>query len=251
MASNLSAKADQQKKKADDQTSKLDKLTEERDELLSRRIVLDGQLDRLPGVLDDLKHWHAVSCGEAENTELADVIRGQEDTTKDLQAAKSQLTELIESQKKRAKSLQSRFDDLVRKTINKQFRGEIDIREDGINFRITREDSLAGEAYETLAVLLADLALLLESNSQKVHHPGFLLHDSPREADLNVRIYERLLQVASDEMESVEESPFQYIVTTTTPPSKSLAKSAKMHHLTSGTGSLFGKQLMTMRSAVK
>ncbi len=249
VASNLSAKANAQelerKRNSDERKSPLDVLTSKRDALLSRRIVLNDQLNRLPGVISNLQAWHAISRGEAENTELAEVMRQQEQADADLKSAKEELATLIKTQKKRAKSFQARFDQMVRKTINEKFRGAIDIRENGISFRITREDSLAGEAYETLAVLLADLTLLLESNAKKVRHPGFLLHDSPREADLNVRIYERLLQVASDEMSATgdEEPPFQYIVTTTTPPSETLAKSVKMHHLTSGSGSLFGRQL--------
>ena len=78
-------------------------------------------------------------------------------------------------------------------------------------------------------------------------HPCFLLHDSPREADLNVRIYERLLEVAAQIMEGAkngDEIPFQYIVTTTTPPSKRLCKeSVNFETLSSGKGSLFGRQL--------
>ena len=65
-----------------------------------------------------------------------------------------------------------------------------------MSFRINRERSLAGEAYETLAVLLADVAILLESSVDSICHPGLLIHDSPREADLFVRLYERMLDVA-------------------------------------------------------
>ncbi len=245
VASNLSAKAEQQEPKVSEREARLQALTKERTDMLTRQIVLNGQLDRLPGVITNIQSWHAISRGEAENTEVAGVIRQQKQAGIDLKSANEELATLIKTQKKRAKSFQTRFDKLVRKTINETFRGAIDIREDGINFRITREDSLAGEAYETLAVLLADLTLLLESTAKKVRHPGFLLHDSPREADLNVRIYERLLQVASDEMNATggDAPPFQYIVTTTTPPFEALAKSVKMHHLTSGAGSLFGRQL--------
>ena len=97
-----------------------------------------------------------------------------------------------------------------------------EIEEEGIGFGIK---PLSGEAYGTLAVLLADVALLFESNAAHSQHPGILIHDSPREADLNLRIYHRLLDVADAHMrESGQDGdlPYQYIVTTTTPPSEQL-----------------------------
>ena len=104
---------------------------------------------------------------------------------------------------------------------------------------------MAGEAYETLAVLLADLAILMESSSESVCHPGLLIHDSPREADLNVRLYERMLEAAFSLMSDEQgNTPYQYIVTTTTQPSESLRlANVTKETLSSGSGSLFGMQL--------
>jgi hypothetical protein len=145
------------------------------------------------------------------------------------------------------KVFESRFDAVVRGTLTTAFKGVIGIGEEGIDFSIKRGESLSGEAYETLAVLLADIALLFESNAAHVHHPGLLVHDSPREADLNERIYQRLLDMAHAQMEASGQNgniPFQYIVTTTTPPSSSLREQfITMHELSSGSGSLFGRQL--------
>jgi hypothetical protein len=94
---------------------------------------------------------------------------------------------------------------------------------------------------------LADVALVLESADAHSHHPGILIHDSPREADLNLRIYQRLLDVAYDQIQASEQQriiPYQYIVTTTTLPSKALQKkSITMLELSGGEGSLFKLQL--------
>ena len=110
-----------------------------------------------------------------------------------------------------------------------------------------RRESLSGEAYETLAILLADVALLFESNADHVHHPGILFHDSPREADLNLRIYQRLLDMADAANAGSRQNgdvPYQYIVTTTTSPSQQLQdKSVTTHTLSGGVGSLFKRQL--------
>jgi hypothetical protein len=56
-------------------------------------------------------------------------------------------------------------------------------------------------------------------------HPRILIHDSPREGDLELHIYHRLFEFIL-ELERAfgkREPSFQYIVTTTTPPPKDLA----------------------------
>ncbi|HAI11588.1 MAG TPA: hypothetical protein DCM28_07775, partial [Phycisphaerales bacterium] len=162
-----------------------------------------------------------------------------------LERLTDELNNLLAQQNKRAKELGQRFNDIVQKAINTSFKGSIAINSDGIFFRINRERSLAGEAYETLAVLLADLAILIESANTSVCHPGFLIHDSPREADLNERLYQRMLEVAYSLMRDKEgNTPFQYIVTTTTEPSQVLKDSGVTQEtLSGGEGSLFCKQL--------
>ena len=86
-----------------------------------------------------------------------------------------------------------------------------------------------------------------------VCHPGLLIHDSPREADLNVKLYERVLDTAFALMPDEQRSlPYQYIVTTTTPPSSSLQQHAVTKlELSSGDGSLFGRQLETAKSTAE
>jgi hypothetical protein len=57
-------------------------------------------------------------------------------------------------------------------------------------------------------------------------HPKILIHDSPREGDLELHIYHRLFEfiLELDRAFGKREPSFQYIVTTTTtPPPKALA----------------------------
>lgn len=73
-----------------------------------------------------------------------------------------------------------------------------------------------------------DLAALAWSMEGHGAHPRFLIHDSPREADMAADIYEGLFNAAL-ELESAfspgTEPNFQYIVTTTAPPPDALKKS--------------------------
>ena len=72
--------------------------------------------------------------------------------------------------------------------------------------------------YKVLEILAGDVACLLDSTQEQSFHPGFLLHDSPREAEMSEDILWALLEhVAKKGGDSL-----QYIVTTSTEPPESL-----------------------------
>jgi hypothetical protein len=75
-----------------------------------------------------------------------------------------------------------------------------------------------GTAIVSLNVVAFDIAVLAMAIEGKTSHPGFLVHDSPREADLGGSIYAGLFELAK-KLEGFGPVPlFQYIVTTTTEP---------------------------------
>lgn len=85
-----------------------------------------------------------------------------------------------------------------------------------INFGLGGNRSTS--AIDSLKVLAFDLSALCLSIEGKTTSPPFLLHDSPREADLGLPLYHKLFHLMH-ELESLGETPlFQYIITTTTPP---------------------------------
>ena len=85
---------------------------------------------------------------------------------------------------------------------------------------------LGGEAYSVVEVLLGDFASLLDSAvSAGSFFPGLLVHDCPREADMSQVLYHAFLQATAEGAEQLragDQVPFQYIVTTTSPPPESL-----------------------------
>lgn len=90
------------------------------------------------------------------------------------------------------------------------------------------ELALGGEAYQVLEVLLGDLTCLLDAaTSTESHHPGFLVHDCPREADMSALLYRNFLSTACEadkELSAPGGVPFQYVVTTTSPPPSELSQ---------------------------
>lgn len=90
------------------------------------------------------------------------------------------------------------------------------------------EVARGGEAYQVLEVLLGDIVCLLDSaTSDDSHHPGFLVHDCPREADMSELLYWEFFLAAAEAAEQLSESgvaPFQFIVTTTSSPPEELCR---------------------------
>lgn len=81
------------------------------------------------------------------------------------------------------------------------------------------EVGIGGQAGDILSVIAFDLAVMLSSIEGRTHLPAFLVHDSPREADLALPHYYRLFQyVRQLDQDLGAPPPFQYIVTTTTSP---------------------------------
>lgn len=245
IAADLADRASRQTEPLTRLRAKLDELNEAKNVLLDRRREITRELERIPTVLADLTKWHEVLEGRAPNSDLNELEQRQQRTSAAIDETKKTLTDHINAQQARVSQFTERFHRIVQNVIDSKFKGTINVVEDELQFSINRERSLAGEAYETLAVLLGDLAMLLESSSDSVSHPGILIHDSPREADLNMRLYERLLLVALWSMWDEQcHLPFQYVVTTTTrPPDVLQDPSITKLTLSSGSGSLFGKQL--------
>lgn len=104
--------------------------------------------------------------------------------------------------------------------------GTVQFNDRELSFRITHGSAMSGEAVETLSVLLADLSsLVYHTVNENSQLPGILIHDSPREADLALRLYLaviRLAQSLEEAFGSEDQCPFQYILTTTTAPPEEL-----------------------------
>ena len=108
-----------------------------------------------------------------------------------------------------------------------------------------------GEAYQVLEVLLGDIVCLVDAASTSASsHPGFLVHDCPREADMSERLYQPFLTMTAEleeQLASNGAAPFQYIVTTTSaPPLQLQSAPALVLELRPGSdeGLLFKRRLM-------
>jgi hypothetical protein len=77
---------------------------------------------------------------------------------------------------------------------------------------------VGGMAMESLKAIAFDLAAMLMSIEGHSMLPAFLVHDSPREADLGEAIYHRLFRLVRSFECLGDDPPFQYLITTTSRP---------------------------------
>ncbi len=96
------------------------------------------------------------------------------------------------------------------------------IKLDGKGLRVDAQFAGRGEistaALDSLKIVAFDLAAMHLAIEEKADLPAFLIHDSPREADLDGTLYARLFELIH--LWETETTPprFQYIITTTTAP---------------------------------
>jgi hypothetical protein len=110
--------------------------------------------------------------------------------------------------------ISTRFDEVVKELFPNEVDGTVSLEGPVLELNIGpgKRSTAAIDSWKAVAFDLSALTLACEGAASL---PAWLLHDSPREADLGESIYARLFSFACLLEKMV---PFQYIVTTTTPP---------------------------------
>ena len=249
----LSAQAQRQRELVTRIQRQVEEMGRQRDAFVEQRAALRTQLETIPKLRAQIMDWTEILAGRKPDTDTQGFERQLASAERRLDGIMKDLEMLIAGQRKRVADFSGRFNSLVQRAMPAHHNGVVKIDEQGVNFQIRRGVSVSGEAIETLAILLGDLALLLEGNEEHCHHPGLLIHDSPREADLKEGIYRRMLSMMDEIAKSHQRQgdvPFQYIVTTTTPPPSTLQdKAITKLELGEGERSLFKIQLVNETAA--
>lgn len=140
--------------------------------------------------------------------------------TTELEAVRAQLR-LGQSRARSAiRTLEERYQGIMAAWLPEGVQGSIKL--DGQGLKVNAEFSGRGEvstaALDSLKIVAFDLAALHMAIEEKAELPAFLIHDSPREADLDGQLYARLFSLVHEWEGNVGIPRFQYIVTTTTAP---------------------------------
>jgi len=145
-------------------------------------------------------------------------------TTGELEAVRTQMEQGRKRAQKAIQALEERYRGVMSAWLPEGIDGAIKL--DGKGLRVDAQFSGRGEvstaALDSLKIVAFDLAAMHLAVEEKVDLPAFLIHDSPREADLDGTLYARLFELIQQWEDEASSPCFQYIVTTTTAPPKKL-----------------------------
>lgn len=189
----------------------------------ARRLIDD--VDRLERLLDEQE----VARSEVETLDVE--IRTRRDRADALRDAQAGVFE----------RLSGFFNAVIQATLGTDATGRIALDGAGIRAPVELGGERSTAAIDSLKVVAFDLATMCMSIEGRTRLPAFLVHDSPREADLGLGIYRRLFRFVR-RLEDVGAKPsFQYIVTTTTSPPDDLRTEPWLAEIIGGTA---GERLM-------
>lgn len=177
--------------------------------------------------LENLTAWKARHESPDKYGKLHEQVASIEGLKKQIDDKKEELNRLLAEHDANRDLLNTIFSKAARQVLpSANYDGKVKLEDRELHFQITHGGTMTGEAMETLAVLLADISCLVyNSFSSRSYLPGFLLHDSPREADLGLRLYRGFFRFAAQLQSDFQNRggiPFQYVITTTTSPPKAL-----------------------------
>ena len=137
---------------------------------------------------------------------------------REIQSKRDRIAAFRDAQADVFTSLSRFFNAIIRAVMDSDAVGKISFDGSGLRASVELGGERSTAAIDSLKVIAFDLAVLCMSMEGRTHLPAFLVHDSPREADLGLSVYHRLFDLAR-RLEETEARPlFQYIVTTTTSP---------------------------------
>ena len=200
-----------------------------RAELDAEQRVMEVALKDITETFDSLVQWTNMRDKPGGYEELDRLREALKQTEDEIESSENELGGLLHQHNASQKLLASIFSCAVKSVLSSgNYDGKVDFDKRSLRFKLTRGAALAGEAVETLCILLADIScLVFNSLSDSSRLPGLLVHDSPREADLGKRLYGNFIRLVADLQEhfgAADTCPFQYILTTTTPPPVELDK---------------------------
>ncbi len=161
-------------------------------------------MDDIERLERDSGPWELAQRQAAELQEQIDVKRESLSAFRDQQAAVFD-------------RLSTYFDAVIRAAVRDAASGRVSLDGNGLKLAVQWGGERSTAAIESLKVIAFDLAVMCMTMEGATRLPAFLLHDSPREADLGLSVYHRLFDVVG-RLEGTSTSAFQYIVTTTTEP---------------------------------
>jgi len=226
------------KQSFEDENTRLTVLRSERTGTLKQLALAKQRVDRLAEGLAAIEKardaregaWYSAQRLVDDVERLSELIGSQESSQKSarelasrLETERATLGAFRDKQARVFGRLSEKFDPIVRRLVGPDATGRVTLSGNGLEPNVNMGGDRTTAAIDSLKVLAFDLAVLCLSIEGATRVPAFLIHDSPREADLGLSIYHRLFRLVTEIEGSGDLPQFQYIVTTTTRPPEDLA----------------------------
>lgn len=168
----------------------------------------------LSEAIEDYEHYESIVDGKSPWADIVAAERNLESTQRRHEQLQIQFGQERESARGRHRTISNAMQAVAKSLPS--FHWGVFSDDEKHRHRPFQMGPMHSTTFKVLEILAGDIACLLDSTSEQSFHPGFLLHDSPREAEMSESMLWSLLgHVASRGNDS-----FQYIVTTSTEPAE-------------------------------
>lgn len=180
-------------------------------------LLLIEQIGRWKQHVVDAKRFDAIAKeASANNSAVNNLAKAIDDSSARQETARKTL-----EQTKRVANASAAYTQVLQRVFNESATGTIQVDGFGLQPKPAKQLTPGGRALSAMATVISfDLACVMLSIAGVGNHPRFLIHDSPREGEMEMPLFKRIFDVAcylescfSDALPS-----FQYIVTTTKAP---------------------------------
>ena len=194
----------------------------------SERLLIE-QIGRWKQHLVDAKRFDAIAKeASTHDSAVANLAKAIDDSS-----AKQEAARLTLEQRKRVKNASAAYTQVLQRVFNEAATGAMQVDGFGLQPKPAKQLTPGGRALSAMATVVSfDLACMMLSIAGVGNHPRFLIHDSPREGEMEMPLFKRIFDVACY-LEGCFGNflpSFQYIVTTTkAPPSYCIENEPHTH----------------------
>jgi hypothetical protein len=183
----------------------------------SKGELLIEQIGRWKQHLVDAKRLDAVAKeASTHDSAVTNLAKAIDDSSARQETARKTL-----EQTKRVANASAAHTQVLRRVFNEAATGTIQVDGFGLQSKPAKQLTPGGRALSAMATVVSfDLACVMLSIAGVGNHLRFLIHDSPREGEMEMPLFKRIFDVACYLENCFGDAPpsFQYIVTTTKAP---------------------------------
>jgi hypothetical protein len=172
-----------------------------------QRVAIMRDLQRLGDAITECENYEEVVAGKTQWPRIEEKRASLAAAETEVQKLRAQAKTEQESYRQRHKEINKLMESIAKQLPG--FKWGVFDQDKGPPFHI---GPMHSTTFGVLETLVGDVACLLDSPTAESLHPGFLLHDSPREAEMSEVVFWALLAIVREK----SDPPFQYIVTTST-----------------------------------